>query len=343
VLAAVVAIVAGCAGPGAVLTPPQDEATSASETTPPRDESTPPRVEATLLRVELIDTPFFPQRDYQCGPAALATVLAASGIAVDADELVPEVFLPGRKGSLQPELVAAARKRGRLPYIISPNPQALVAQLAAGIPVMVLQKLGAGPWPGWHYAVLVGYDTVSDEFLLRSGTDERLEMSARRFLTTWNRADRWALVTLPPGVLPAEADSTRYMEAAAGLEAVGRLDDAERAYEAAARQWPGIALPRLGIANLAYARGDLRAAERGYREAIELEPGNVAARNNRAEVLMKLGCPASARQEIASAQALAAGGPLAAAVSATSVRIAAVPGGDDPDCPAPGPAAHSVP
>jgi tetratricopeptide (TPR) repeat protein len=294
-------------------------------------------------RVELADTPFFPQRDYQCGPAALAIVLAASGVAVDADELVAEVFLPGRRGSLQPELVAAARKRGRLPYLVAPQLQALVAQLVAGTPVMVMQKLGAGPWPGWHYAVLVGYDAATDAFLLRSGTDQRLEVPARRFLTTWDRAGRWAMVTLTPGVLPALAEPARYTEAAAGLEAVGRLDDAERAYEAATRQWPGEALPRLGLANLAYARGDLRAAERGYREAIELEPGNVAARNNRAEVLMKLGCPASARQEIEAAHALAAGGPLAAAVAATAIRIAATPDRDAPDCPAPGTAAHSVP
>jgi hypothetical protein len=58
-------------------------------------------------RVELTDTPFFPQREYQCGPAALATVLAASEVSVTADALVPEVFLPGRQGSLQSELLAA--------------------------------------------------------------------------------------------------------------------------------------------------------------------------------------------------------------------------------------------
>ena len=64
--------------------------------------------------VELDSTPFFPQQDYQCGPAALATVLVASGAQVSPDELVAEVYLPGRKGSLQAELIAAARARGRV-------------------------------------------------------------------------------------------------------------------------------------------------------------------------------------------------------------------------------------
>ena len=285
-------------------------------------------------RVELSATPFFPQRDYQCGPAALATVLAASGVTVDPDALVPEVYLPERQGSLQPELVAAARSHGRVPYVLPPRTEALVAQLAAGTPVLVMQKLGAGPWPGWHYAVLIGYDAAADRFLLRSGTDERLELSSARFLTTWDRAGRWSLVTLTPGVLPADPDLARYMEAAAGLEAVGRLDDAGRAYEAAVRQWPDEALPQLGLANLAYARGDLQAAERGFRAAIRFAPGDVAARNNRAEVLLQLGCPASALREVEAAQALAVDGPLAAAVKASASRIAAAQGSDGPGCPA---------
>jgi hypothetical protein len=285
-------------------------------------------------RVELASTPFFPQRDYQCGPAALATVLGASGMPTDPDSLVAEVYLPGRQGSLQPELVAAARSRGRLPYLLPPRADALLAQLAAGTPVLVMQKLGAGPWPGWHYAVLVGYDAGSDEFILRSGTDQRLRLSSRRFLSTWDRADRWAMAALPPGHLPAAPDLARYMEAAAGLEAVGRRDEAALAYEAAARQWPTEALPRLGLANLAYARGDLRAAERGYRAAIELAPNEVAARNNRAGVLLELGCPVAARREIEIARSQVGAGPLAAAVSATAHEIDAVPGTDGPGCPA---------
>lgn len=284
-------------------------------------------------RVELAQTPYFPQRDYQCGPAALATVLGASGAPADPDSLVAEVYLPGRQGSLQPELIAATRSRGRLPYVLPPRADALLAQLAAGTPVLVMQKLGAGPWPGWHYAVLVGYDATSDEFILRSGTDERLELSSRRFLMTWDRAERWAMVALPPDRMPAAPELARYMEAAAGLEAVGKADVAAQAYESATRQWPAEALPRLGLANLAYARGDLHAAERGFRAALELAPGNIAARNNRAEVLLELGCPVAARREIAIAQTHAGAGPLAAAVAATAHEIEAAHGPDGPGCP----------
>lgn len=283
--------------------------------------------------VELESTPFFPQQEYQCGPAALATVLTASGAAVLPDELVADVYLPGREGSLQAELIAATRSRGRLPYVLPPAFDDLRAQLAAGHPVLVLQKTGAGPWPGWHYAVVIGYDASRDRVLLRSGTERRLEMSATRFRATWDRADRWAMTVLEPGQLPARADFGRTMEAAAGLEAVGRLDDAEQAYRAAAQRWPVEPLPRLALANIALARGDAATAERELRTALVLAPDDVAARNNLAEVLRSMGCLESARREIAIAATLASGGPLAAPVASTRRRIDASDGPDGPGCP----------
>lgn len=283
--------------------------------------------------VELTTTPFFAQRQYQCGPAALATVLAASAVDVTPDELTPLMYLPGRRGSLQTELVAAARRYERVPYLLLPSLDALLGEVAAGRPVLVLQKFGAGPVPGWHYAVVIGYDSKSDRIVLRSGTRKRLEMPADRFLASWNRADRWALAILKPGEMPDKPDIQRYMQAAAGLEAVGQYAAASLAYEAATRQWPDASLPRLGIGNLAYMQGDFRAAERGYLAAIARSPSDVVARNNRAEVLLQLGCPATAADEIEVARVLAAGGPFAAMIASSASRIGAASGVDSPGCP----------
>ena len=284
-------------------------------------------------RIELDSTPFFPQSDYQCGPAALATVLAAGAIDVTPDELVSEVYLPGRRGSLQVELIAATRARGRLPYPLPPQGDALLAEVAAGRPVLVLQKLGAGPWPGWHYAVLVGYDRASDSVLLRSGTTRRLEMSAKRFFWSWDRGGRWAMLVLEPGALPARPDMRRYIDAAAGLEAVGRLDDAARAYRASSQRWPDASLPWLGLANVAYARNDLPTAQSLYEEALARDAADVAARNNHAEVLLQLGCRSAAEREIALAQERARGSALEAAVAETAERISASRSADAANCP----------
>ncbi|TMH63749.1 MAG: hypothetical protein E6H57_16700, partial [Betaproteobacteria bacterium] len=107
-------------------------------------------------RFELTQVPFFPQSEYQCGPAALATALAASGVKVTPEELVPEVYLPERKGSLQIEMLAAARRHGMVSYQLAPRFGDLLREIAAGNPVIVLQNLGLRD--GWHYAVAIGYD-----------------------------------------------------------------------------------------------------------------------------------------------------------------------------------------
>ena len=64
---------------------------------------------AVPQQIELEGDAILPQREYQCGPAALATVLAASGVAVTPDDLTARVYIPERRGSLQPEMIAATR------------------------------------------------------------------------------------------------------------------------------------------------------------------------------------------------------------------------------------------
>jgi Flp pilus assembly protein TadD len=144
-------------------------------------------------------------------------------------------------------------------------------------------------------------------------------------------------------MLPAEADLARYMQAAAGLEAVGQHEAASRAFEAAAGHWPAEPLPQLGLANLAYGRGDFSAAELGFRAAIEHAPRDPVARNNRAAVLLDLGCPAAARREVDRAADLAASGPHERAVSDTRREIEAASGSDRTGCPPDSAPAHSPP
>lgn len=276
-------------------------------------------------RVELTNTPFFPQSDYQCGPAALATVLVASGVPTTPEALVPKVYLPGRKGSLQLELVAAARQFDRLAYVLEPDFAHLVAEVAAGRPVLVLQNLGVASYPIWHFAVVVGYDREAERLVLRSGRKERLTMSVRRFLGTWVRAERWALVLLEPGQSPVRPEPVRYLTASAALEETGRLDAAAAAYTKGRELWPASPLPVLGLANIALARGNAGAAVQGYDEALLKDPANVVARNNLAEALGELGCVAAARQEAHRALALARDTPLATTVSTTVARLDAQP------------------
>jgi tetratricopeptide (TPR) repeat protein len=276
---------------------------------------------SALPRLELASTPFFPQEEYQCGPAALATLLVASGIAVTPETLAPEVFIPERRGSLQLELIGAARRHGRLPYVLAKTAHEMVAELEAGRPVLVLQNLGATQLPVWHYAVLIGYDAGRNVALLRSGTNQRVEMRWQRFAGTWHRGGRFAMTTLPPGEIPAHASPARYIEAAAGLEAAGQRVAAAEAYDAAIARWPGEPHAWFGRGNVAYADGDRQAAADAYLRAIMISPDDAAARNNLAELLLDAGCLEESRKQIERAAALAEGTALASSVSDSRSKI----------------------
>ena len=267
---------------------------------------------------ELAGTPFFPQARYQCGPAALATVLAASGVQVTADELTPRVFIPERRGSLQLEMVSAARDYRRLPLVLPRHLEGIVAELEAGRPVLVLHNYGWRWWPRWHYAVVVGYDPARDEFTLRSGRERDRRMRTRHFMVYWYHAGRWAMVALRPGETAANDDARLYLETAAAFERVASPEDALAAFDAAVKRWPHEPIGWVGRGTAEYRGGDLRAAARDYSHAVRIDPTQLGARNNLAQSLLDLGCPHHALSVLADVKhSDANASPLATALAQT--------------------------
>lgn len=237
------------------------------------------------MRVELEEVPFFPQEDYQCGPAALATVLNANGVHVAPEELTKQVYLPGRKGSLATEMLAAARRNGMLAYELTPTLPALLSEVAAGNPVVVLEDFGVSFYPLWHFAVVVGYDMDAGKLILRSGLRERQTVPFALFERVWRHADYWAMLALPPTKLPASADESRYLASAIALEVSGHVAGANTAYALLLTRWPKNPTARMGLGNTAYALGRLEQAEHAFRQATLDDPQSAAAFNNLAQTL----------------------------------------------------------
>jgi len=252
--------------------------------------------------------PFHAQDDYQCGPAALAMALGAGGKAIEPAALRPQVYLPDRHGSLQLEMLAAARRNGFVAIELDPESSALFAELAAGHPVIVLQNLALDWYPVWHYAVAVGYDLEARRMILRSGRERRAEMPLDTFENTWRRGGRWAMLALPPGRLPATGTAADYLNAVARLEKAGQFDSARAAYEGALERWPDNLVALIGLGNTAYRAGDLDAAERAFRRAVDAHPGSTAAHNNLAQTLADLDRHDEALAE--AREAVGLGGPL---------------------------------
>mgnify|MGYP001214710168 CR=1 FL=1 len=169
-------------------------------------------------RAELGTVPFHAQEDFQCGPAALAMAFGAAGKPVEPEALSSQVYLPGRQGSLQVEMLAATRRNGLLAVELKPSLPDLLSEIAAGNPVIVLQNLAFDWYPVWHYAVAIGYDLDEGSVTLRSGLERRIEMSFSTFERTRARGGYWAMLALSPGRMPATVGAPDYMQAAGRLE-----------------------------------------------------------------------------------------------------------------------------
>ena len=235
-------------------------------------------------RAELANTPFFAQAEYECGPAALAMVMGAAGKPTAPEALVSQVYVPARKGSLQVEMSVAVRRAGLLAYTLEPKLEAVLQEVAAGHPVLVFQNLSLPWYPVWHYAVVIGYDRQASRLLLHSGTTAQMPISFDAFENTWARGQRWAMVAMAPGQLPATAAAAPLADAIVALERVSS-SAAGPAYGAALQRWPDNRSFLLGKGNTAYAAGSLQDARDAYTVATVLQPDFADAWNNLAQVL----------------------------------------------------------
>lgn len=244
--------------------------------------------------VNLTDVAFFPQDAYQCGPAALATVLTYSAVQVTPDELVSQVYIPARQGSLQIEMLAATRRYGQVAYVLSGSLSEMLQEVAHGKPVLVMQNLGLSRFPQWHYAVVVGYDLSRSEVRLRSGTIRDYVMPLALFEKTWARADHWAMLALTPGELPLHADETEYFQRVADFEQSNPGEAAILSWRAGLQRWPHSRLISIGLSNQLYAQGQLSAAAEVLRQLLLIDADFDNAHNNLAWISLELGDSAAA-------------------------------------------------
>ena len=256
---------------------------------------------------EIADVPFFPQKAYQCGPAALSMALMWSGIQITPETVAPEVFTPSLKGSLQSALIGAARRHGRIAYPIT-TIDALVKELASGHPIITLHNLGLSWFPIWHYTLAIGYDLTDGFVVLHSGRIPRKHLSLVTFVRTWARSDHWGLLVLPPTQLPVTAKEGEYISAVIGLERTHNWNEALIGYQTALHRWPNSLGAYIGKGNCYYELGQLEEAEATLRDAAGLFPNEGVILNNLAHVLLEQNKYDEALESVR--KAIILGGPL---------------------------------
>jgi hypothetical protein len=248
--------------------------------------------------LELDAVAFRPQveRDH-CGPSALATVLAGFESAPDPDSLSPELFVPGRAGTFQSEMLAAARRHGAVALRLPTTLDGLIEALVEGYAPVVLLNLGLQIAPRWHYAVVVGLDPSRREVVMRSGSERRMLMPLATFEHTWARGGNWAFVVARPGVLPSVVARDVAVEATLAFSRVALNQNPPQpqasiaAWSVLLARWPEDLTAVIGLAEVLMLRGQPadRLQARALLEQAARKSDRAVVWNNLADVLRQLG------------------------------------------------------
>ena len=182
-------------------------------------------------RVELNGVPFFRGNANQGGPQVLASMFSEQRIRTTPGLLTKPLKLPGAEDALQSNMEKLASEYGLVVYPLDKSLSALLAQVAAGYPVM-LRFTDGTVWSTPRYAMLVGYNRTKQTVLLRAGMERRRLMDFDKFESAWKDAAGWAVLVVSPGQLPAHVDRARWLKAANDLSRAGQEQASAKAIQA---------------------------------------------------------------------------------------------------------------
>ncbi|HMK55314.1 MAG TPA: C39 family peptidase [Dissulfurispiraceae bacterium] len=152
-----------------------------------------PHVNAVVLD----NVPFFPQEDYQCGPASLAGVLHYWGSSVDIGEIANAIFSKSARGTLTIDMVLYAERLGYSATQYSGSLDDLRSKIRAGYPLVVLVDYGIYVYRVDHFMDIIGYD--DNGVIVNSVRSEKIYLSNEDFLKSWKRTNNWTLWIKPKG------------------------------------------------------------------------------------------------------------------------------------------------
>lgn len=237
------------------------------------------------------------QQSYQCGPAALESVLSYWGVSATADEISRELYTPGARGILNFLLAQYARRRGFWTEIHTGDaPDDLRAWLARGVPPIVMLRVGPRWLACYHFVVLTGFNARDDVWYANTGAAQTQAIPDRALRSRWKDAQRWALVICPPERVDWPLEAARAAELGWLLEQSGRLSVAAQRYREALTHQPADSATRFRLANIYLKTQQLSEATGLYVALLRDQPGHGGAVNNLAWIFIEEGqSPAAIR------------------------------------------------
>jgi ABC-type bacteriocin/lantibiotic exporter with double-glycine peptidase domain len=141
--------------------------------------------------------PFYPQTQYQCGPASLAAVLKYWGRDVTPDLIAQDIYRPQMKGTLSLDLWQYAKGQNLRATIEHGSWESLERHVSRKRPVIAFLNFGLQQVPIGHFLVVVGLDPTDNSVITYSGVKKNERIPFERFNAAWARTNYWSLLIEP--------------------------------------------------------------------------------------------------------------------------------------------------
>ncbi len=145
------------------------------------------------------NVPFFPQSEYMCGPAAMASVVGYWGRHEDMSDVAKSVYLEKLKGTLPIDLLIYARERGFDAAYYRGSLDDLRKKISQKTPLILFLNLGYDFYPVGHYIVVTGYSDRFRAVVAHSGTESEEVFTYDELLRDWGKTDFSTLLITPKG------------------------------------------------------------------------------------------------------------------------------------------------
>ena len=143
------------------------------------------------------DVPFFPQEDYYCGPASLASIINFYGITISVEDISKEIYNPELKGSLSMDILRYARTKGFIASYYKGSMENIKKELSMNRPVIMFLDLGFSIYPVRHYVVAVGYNDDLGYIIAHSGKEHEKLFDYKEVQTAWGKTGFGTILILP--------------------------------------------------------------------------------------------------------------------------------------------------
>ncbi|OPY71285.1 MAG: Peptidase C39 family protein [Syntrophorhabdus sp. PtaU1.Bin002] len=147
------------------------------------------------------NVPYFAQEDFQCGPAALATVVNywylkdRSARQLSIENIVADIYSPSARGVLGVDLGLYARKLGFDVTDRAGSVEDIKRNIDLGVPVVILVDYGMFAYQQNHFMVVKGY--TNDGVIVNSGREENQVILAEDLNKIWKKTGFWSLIVRP--------------------------------------------------------------------------------------------------------------------------------------------------